>query len=72
VTINPSFVLGRSLATTTASTSISALQQLGGSAMKTGAPALVMGVVDVRDVAQAHLKAGFTPAAGGRYITRAR
>ncbi|MGH8540603.1 MAG: diaminohydroxyphosphoribosylaminopyrimidine deaminase, partial [Stenotrophobium sp.] len=35
------------------------------------APYLPMGVVDVRDVAQAHIKAGFTPAAKGRHATSA-
>lgn len=69
VTINPSFVLGPSLTTATASTSISTMKQLGGGEMKAGAPDLEMGVVDVRDVAQAHIKAGFTPSANGRYIT---
>jgi nucleoside-diphosphate-sugar epimerase len=39
--------------------------------MAAGAPALQMGVVDVRDVARAHIKAGFTPEAHGRYITNA-
>jgi nucleoside-diphosphate-sugar epimerase len=72
VTINPSFVLGPSLTTGTASTSIGTMKQLGGGEMKTGAPALEMGVVDVRDVAQAHIKAGFTPTASKRYITSAR
>jgi nucleoside-diphosphate-sugar epimerase len=31
-----------------------------------------MGVVDVRDVADAHLRAGFTPEAHGRYIVNAQ
>ena len=33
-----------------------------------GAPALEFGVVDVRDVARAHIKAGYTPEAHGRHI----
>jgi len=37
--------------------------------MKAGAPMLGVGVVDVRDVAEAHLRAGFYPEAKGRYIT---
>ena len=32
---------------------------------------MIMGVVDVRDVAEAHFQAGFTPEAKGRYITSA-
>jgi dihydroflavonol-4-reductase len=38
----------------------------------TGAPDLAMGMVDVRDVARAHVLAGFEPSAHGRYITNAR
>jgi nucleoside-diphosphate-sugar epimerase len=72
VTINPSFVLGPSLTRSTASTSIGTMKQLGGGQMKPGAPALMFGVVDVRDVAQAHIKAGFTPSASGRHIVSAR
>ena len=37
-----------------------------------GAPDLAMGAVDVRDVADAHLRAGFTPEAHGRYIVNAQ
>ncbi len=36
--------------------------------MKSGAPRWGMGVVDVRDVAQAHIAAAFTPSAKGRHI----
>lgn len=36
-----------------------------------GIPRLGMGVVDVRDLAEAHLKAGFIPEAQGRYIISA-
>ena len=36
--------------------------------MKAGVPAFPIATVDVRDVAEAHFLAGFTPAAGGRYI----
>ena len=36
-----------------------------------GAPDLEFGMVDVRDVARAHVVAGFTPTASGRYITSA-
>ena len=37
--------------------------------MKMGVPKMGVGVVDVRDVAEAHYRAGFTPEAQGRYIT---
>jgi len=71
VTINPSLVLGPSLARNSASTSIDTMRQLCNGTMRTGAPKLVMGLVDVRDVAQAHLLAGYTPAAEGRHIVSA-
>lgn len=70
VTINPSLVLGPPLnAGATTSESMSILKQLGDGTTKMGAPNLGVGLVDVRDVAEAHFKAGFTPEASGRYIT---
>ena len=39
--------------------------------MLAGAPDMSVGVVDVRDVAAAHMLAGFTPEAHGRYIVNA-
>ena len=72
VTINMCLVLGPDLnpqKTTTESMSI--LKMLGDGQMKMGAPKIGAGVVDVRDVAEAHFRAGFTPAAKGRYITAA-
>jgi len=36
--------------------------------MKSGAPNWGMGAVDVRDLADAHFKAAFTPSAKGRHI----
>src|SRR5690606_19272002 len=71
VTINPGLVLGPSLTRASASMSLVFIKQLANGTMYPGAPDLWMGVVDVRDVAQAHIKAGFTPAAQGRYITNA-
>ncbi|MEO6894567.1 MAG: NAD-dependent epimerase/dehydratase family protein, partial [Ginsengibacter sp.] len=72
VTINPSLVLGPALnAHNTTSESMNILKMLGGGQMKMGAPKMGMGVVDVRDVAEAHFQAGFTPEAHGRYITSA-
>jgi len=71
VTINPAFVLGPALNPHSSSESINVLKMLGGGDMKMGAPKMGVGVVDVRDVADAHYKAGFTPTAKGRYITAA-
>jgi nucleoside-diphosphate-sugar epimerase len=42
---------------------------MGDGTMKSGVPNYGMGVVDVRDVAQAHMAAGFISTAKGRYIT---
>lgn len=72
VTINPSFVMGPPLNPgNTTSESFHLLKQLGDGMMKSGAPKMGIGVVDVRDVAEAHFSAGFTPEAKGRYITSA-
>lgn len=70
VTINPSLVMGPSLnPQARTSESFNILKQLGDGTMKMGAPRMGIGIVDVRDVAEAHFKAGFTPEAKGRYIT---
>lgn len=68
VTIHPSLVLGPSLTTASASGSMTTMQHFLDMSMALGAPALAMGVVDVRDVARAHIAAGFTPEAHGRYV----
>lgn len=70
VTINPSFVMGPMLNPKgTTSESFNVLKQLGDGTMKAGVPKMGVGLVDVRDVAEAHFRAGFTPEAQGRYIT---
>lgn len=71
VTINPGLVLGPSLTKASASTSLVFIKQLANGTMFPAAPELWLGVVDVRDVAMAHIKAGFTPAAKGRHLTNA-
>ncbi len=72
ITINPSFVMGPFLnPTETTSESINFLKQLASGAMKSGIPKFGIGLVDVRDVAEAHLRAGMTPSAKGRHITSA-
>jgi nucleoside-diphosphate-sugar epimerase len=72
VTINPSFVMGPMLNKKgTDSESFNILKQMGDGTMKSGAPKMGIGLVDVRDVANAHFLAGYTPTAKGRYITSA-
>lgn len=70
VTINPSFVMGPMLnAGGTTSESFNILKQIGDGTMKAGVPKMGIGLVDVRDVSDAHYKAGFVSSAKGRYIT---
>lgn len=72
VAINMPMVLGPSLnPEETTSESFNLLKQMGDGTFKSGAPRLGIGLVDVRDVAEAHFRAGFTPEAQGRYITSA-
>jgi len=71
ITINPSFVMGPPLNTKNRSESMETVKMMGDGQMKMGAPRMGIGVVDVRDVAEAHFKAGFVPEAKGRYITSA-
>ncbi|MGE5447738.1 MAG: NAD-dependent epimerase/dehydratase family protein [Bacteroidales bacterium] len=68
VTIHPGFIIGPSLSKRTDSTSIDMMIQLGSGKFKSGVPSGNMTFVDVRDVAKAHVLAGFTPSASGRYI----
>lgn len=68
LTINPGLVVGPSLTTASASGSFSTMKQFFNGSLKMGAPMLEFGLVDVRDVAMAHIKAGLTPAASGRHI----
>ena len=68
VTINPTFVLGPGINPRSTSESFNVIKQIGDGSMKMGAPGLDVGVVDVRDIAQAHYNAGFMPEAKGRDI----
>ena len=68
LTINPGWILGPSVSKRKDSMSISTMIQFGDGTYKTGVPELWSGIVDVRDVATAHIKAGFTPEASGRHI----
>jgi dihydroflavonol-4-reductase len=68
VVLNPSLVVGPGISPRATSESFNLIRQLGDGTMRGGAPRLGFGVVDVRDVAEAHYQAGFTPEAKGRYI----
>jgi nucleoside-diphosphate-sugar epimerase len=70
VTINPAMVMGPPLnPEETTSESFNILKQMGDGTFKSGAPKIAVGFIDVRDVAEAHYRAGYTPEAKGRYIT---
>lgn len=72
VTINPSFVMGPFLnPQATTSESLSILKQMGDGTYKMGAPRMGIGVIDVRDLAEAHFRAGTYPEAQGRHIISA-
>lgn len=71
VTVNPSFVMGPTVSGDSTSESHSFLRQFGDGTMKTGAPPFEIGMVDVRDVAEAHMRAGFLETAHGRHIVSA-
>ncbi|ORX07272.1 NAD-dependent epimerase/dehydratase family protein [Mycolicibacillus trivialis] len=68
VTIHPSLVLGPALTTSSVSGSMTTMRHFVDMSMAMGAPALQLGAVDVRDVARAHIAAGFTADAHGRYV----
>lgn len=71
ITINPSMVYGPALTSNSLSASIDTLIQMGDGRLFMGVPKLVYGVVDVREVARAHLLAAFSPQSQGRYILNA-
>ena len=66
--INPSFVLGPSINPYSNFESKKFMLQMGNGDLKNGVPDIVLGAVDVRDVAEAHIKAGFDKKAKERYI----
>ena len=68
VVINPSFVLGPGINPHGTSESFAMVKQFGDGSMKSGAPRYGFGVVDVRDLATAHLAAAYIPEAKGRHI----
>lgn len=67
-TINPSFVMGPSLSDRTDGTSTDFMLSMVDGRFKSGVPELYFGIVDVRDVAMAHLRAAFNDEASGRHI----
>ncbi|CAI7600696.1 unnamed protein product [Penicillium manginii] len=68
VTINPGLVLGPSLSPASESGSLSLLDQLLRGQLFLGVPDMWFAIVDVRDVATAHLRAAQNPDSNGRFI----
>jgi nucleoside-diphosphate-sugar epimerase len=67
-TINPSFVMGPGLKYHESSESYKIFITIAGGELKSACPGLSTGIVDVRDVAHAHVVAGFKKEATGRHI----
>lgn len=72
VVINPSFVMGPSLSKHSGSESLAFMQDMLGGKYRMGAPDLMFGYVDVRDVAQAHILALEKADAQGRHLLAER
>lgn len=68
VVINPGLIFGPSLSKRVDSTSIGLMIQIMSGKFKTGVPAGAQAVVDVRDIARAHIKAGLSPEVSGRHL----
>ncbi|GAB4531302.1 MAG: NAD-dependent epimerase/dehydratase family protein [Roseibium sp.] len=68
VTVNPSLVIGPALNPRPTSESFRIVRRFADGTMRLGAPKLGLGVVDVRDLAKAHVAAGFKEDAEGRHI----
>jgi dihydroflavonol-4-reductase len=68
VVLNPSFVIGPGISPHATSESFQIVRQMGDGRMKDGVPDFGVGAVDVRDLAEAHLRAAYLPKAQGRNI----
>jgi nucleoside-diphosphate-sugar epimerase len=68
ITIHPGAIFGPSLSKRTDATSVDMMIQFLNGSFHAGVPRLWLGVVDVRDVAAAHVQAALLPTASGRYI----
>jgi len=68
IVINPGLVIGPSLSPQSASGSLHLLEGMYRGENKMGVPELHYPIADVRDVAEAHIRAGSSKSAKGRYI----
>ncbi|MDN6234357.1 MAG: NAD-dependent epimerase/dehydratase family protein [Bifidobacterium crudilactis] len=68
VVVNPALVIGPALNPRPSSDSFTIVEQMIGGTGRFGLPRIGVSVVDVRDVARAHIAAAFLPDAHGRHI----
>ncbi|MET7507055.1 NAD-dependent epimerase/dehydratase family protein [Streptomyces albidoflavus] len=68
VTVNPGLVIGPALNADPTSESFTIARQMISGEARFGAPRIALAVVDVREVAYAHLAAAFLPEAEGRHL----
>ncbi len=68
VVLNPAAVMGPGIKPDGTSESFTICKQLGDGSLSAGVPDLRIGVVDVRDLGDAHLRAAFIPEARGRHV----
>jgi nucleoside-diphosphate-sugar epimerase len=68
ISLHPGAIFGPSYSKRTDATSVGMMIQFLNGSFRTGVPKLWLGVVDVRDVAAAHVQAALRPTASGRYI----
>lgn len=68
VVCNPAMVMGPGVRIHPDSESFTIMKQILDGTFASGMPDLRIGMVDVRDLAEAHLRAGFLPDANGRYV----
>lgn len=68
VAVNPGLVLGPGLSRHTKAEGVLVMRDFGNGYYRFGAPDLEFAIVDVRDVAEAHVRAGTLPDANGRHI----
>ena len=68
VVVNPGLVLGPALDPRSSPESVQLMRELGDGSLRLGVAHIEFGIVDVRDVAEGHLRAGLVPEASGRHI----
>ncbi len=72
VVINPAFIIGEGTSASQTSASFDYFRKFIDGSYKDGVPDFSVGTVDVRDVAEAHLRGAFIPGAEGRHIISAK